>query len=351
MKSPLVSVIMSVYNAEKYVGEAIESILNQTFTDFEFLIFNDGSKDRSAEIVLQYADKDSRIVFYNYTENTGYLKHLNEGIDKAKGKYIARMDADDISLPQRFAKQVEFMESHGDIGVCGTWFTIFEDTTTNTITIIKQAQQDSDIKIALFYSCPFGHPTVIARTVLLQQNKYDANFYPAEDYELWARLVPLTKFYNIPESLLLYRRHETNISKNKSETQQNNGLTAQIKQLTQLGVQENTYRKEDIKMLFPLHIFGQQGPTKKTAQEMIRSATILQKMYKANKKKQLYDSHKFDTFLTTAWQYQLSSSLLNYNISLLFKCLFLPVSILSLFSWKEKAKFVLKCCLHWQTRI
>ncbi len=342
---------MPVYNAEKYVGEAIESILNQTFADFEFLIFNDGSTDKSAKIIQSYAEKDKRIVFYDYQKNTGLVDMLNKGIDKSQGKYIARMDADDISLPQRFEKQVSFMEKNEDIGVCGTWFTVFENHVENILNTIKQPEQDSDIKIAILHYCPLGHPTIMAKTSLFKNNLYDQDFYPAEDYELWARLIPITKFHNIQESLLLYRSHEANISKNKSETQQNNGFTAQIKQLTQLGVQENTYRKEDIKILFPLHSFGLKNPTKKTAQEMIRLATILQKMYWANRKTQLYDSSKFDAFLTTAWQYQLPSALLSYNISLLSTCLFLPIPTLSLFSWKEKIKFVIKCCLHWKTRI
>lgn len=351
MKTPLVSVIMPVHNAEKYVGEAIESILNQTFRDFEFLIFDDGSKDNSANIIKEYATKDTRIVFYNYKENTGYLKHLNEGIDKAKGKYIARMDADDISLPERFDKQVKFMEQNEDVGVCGTWFTTFEHYIENTMTIMKQPEHDSDLKIAIFYSCPFGHPTVMAKTTLLKQNKYDANFYPAEDYELWSRLIPITKFYNIQENLLFYRHHETNISKTASTKQQDNGVKAQILQLSQLNVIQDAYSYEDIKMLFPLHQFKQRYLPTKCASEIIRLATILKKIYIGNKSKRLYDSEKLTTFLTEAWHHHLSLALFNYNINLLITYLFFPLPTLSLFPWKENAKFVLKCLVHWKTRI
>ncbi len=351
MKTPLISVIMPVYNAEKYVAEAIESILSQTFRDFEFLIFNDGSTDKSAEIVQYYANKDERIIFYNYTKNTGYLKHLNEGIDKAQGKYIARMDADDISLPQRFEKQVEFMESHEDIGVCGTWFTTFENHIENTITVMQPFEKDSDIKIAIFHSCPFGHPTVMAKTEVLKQNKYDINFYPAEDYELWSRLIPITKFYNIQENLLFYRIHETNITKSKSHTQQDNGVNAQLQQLLQLGLETNMCSKEDIKTLFPLHQFRQQYVQIESVDEVIRIANILQKMYVGNKKQQLYDSQKFTAFLTIAWHNHLSLELFNYNIKLLITYLSFPLPTLSLFSWKEKVKFVVKCLVHWKTRI
>ncbi len=351
MKKPLISVIMPVYNAEKYVGEAIESILNQTFTDFEFLIFNDGSKDTSAEIVQSYAQKDSRIIFYNYQKNTGYLKHLNEGIDKAQGKYIARMDADDISLPQRFEKQIAYMESHEEVGICGTWFTVFENSIENISTVMQSLEQDSAIKIATFHSCPFGHPTVMAQTKLLKQNKYDENFYPAEDYELWSRLIPITKFYNIQESLLFYRHHANNISKNKTQTQQDNGVKAQLQQLAQLNISTNTHSYEDTKTLFPLHQFTKRYLPTKSADEMIRIATILKKMYVGNQKKKLYDKQKFTVFLTEAWHQHLTLEVANYTISLLYTYLFFPFATLSLFSWKEKVKFVLKCLVYWKTRI
>jgi len=114
-----VSIVMSVYNAQKYLDEAIESILNQTYSNFEFIIINDGSTDKSLEIIENYAKKDSRIIVIN-RENKGLIYSLNEGIRKANGKYIARMDADDISLPQRLEKQVEFMEKNKNIGICGT---------------------------------------------------------------------------------------------------------------------------------------------------------------------------------------------------------------------------------------
>ena len=351
MKTPLVSVIMPVYNAEKYVGEAIESILTQTFRDFEFLILNDGSKDNSADLIREYAKKDKRIIFYDYKENTGLVDTLNKGIEKAIGKYIARMDNDDISLSDRLEKQVAFMEKNEDVGICGTWFTSFEHGIKNTLTVIKQPEQDSDIKIAIFHSCAFGHPTVMAKTVLLKQNRYDENFYPGEDYELWSRLIPLTKFYNIQESLLLYRLHETNITRTVSTKQQDNGVKIQILQLLRLGVQQNAYSYEDIKTLFPLHQFKQRYLPTKSANEMIRLAIILKKMYVGNKAKQFYDNEKFAIFLTQAWHHHLSLELFNYNIHLLITYLFFLLPTLSLFSWKEKAKFALKCLVHWKTRI
>src|SRR5258707_849690 len=117
--SPRVSVVMSVYNGEKYLGEAVDSILAQTFTDFEFIIIDDGSEDRSPELIEAYVD--SRISFLRNEKNVGLTRSLNKGLQVASGEYIARMDCDDVSLPDRFAKQVAFMDANSGVGACGTW--------------------------------------------------------------------------------------------------------------------------------------------------------------------------------------------------------------------------------------
>ena len=127
MTTPMISVVMPVYNAEKYVAEAVESILQQTYTDFEFIIIDDCSTDNSYGILQTYAAKDIRIRLFKNDVNNKLPNTLNFGIAQSNGKYIARMDADDISLPERFAKQVEFMESHPEIGVCGTLIKEFID--------------------------------------------------------------------------------------------------------------------------------------------------------------------------------------------------------------------------------
>jgi glycosyltransferase involved in cell wall biosynthesis len=206
--TPLVSVIMPVYNAGQYLAEAIESILNQTFTDFEFLIFNDGSKDNSLEIIKSY--NDSRIVLAYNGENKGYVSHLNEGIRMARGKYIARMDADDISLPQRLEKQVTFLEQNPDYVMCGSRVDTF-GLTQGTVAL---PLSNEEIKLKMLYITPFAHPSVMLRKSILQDNHlfYDDNVMPAEDLDLWIRLAPFGKMYNIKESLLLYRTHGQNIS-------------------------------------------------------------------------------------------------------------------------------------------
>jgi len=201
MKSPLISVVMPVYNGEKYLNEAIDSILNQTFTDFEFIIINDGSTDQTEEIILSY--DDSRICYVKNEKNLQIVKTLNKGISLANGKYIARMDADDISMPERFERQVEFMENHSDIGVCGTWMQTIGDL--NGVWKMPVTHEDIIVKM-LFHSC-LMHPTVFIRMQVLSLNNmlYDEAFSGTEDYDLWLRLSQVTKFSNIPKILLSYR--------------------------------------------------------------------------------------------------------------------------------------------------
>ncbi len=208
-KTPKVSVLMPVYKTpENYLREAVESILNQTYTDFEFLILDDCPDKPVEQIVKSY--KDKRIKYTKNPKNFGISDSRNKLIDMAQGEYLAVMDHDDVSLPERFAKQVAFLDLHKEIGVVGTWYERFPDSK-----IKKRYVIDSQIKRDLMYNCSILHPSsMIRKSVLLQNNiRYKAEFSPAEDYALWIQLIGKTKFANIPEELFLYRRHQSNTSK------------------------------------------------------------------------------------------------------------------------------------------
>lgn len=210
--SELISVILPVYNGEKYLKEAIESILNQTYKDFEFIIINDGSTDKSLDIIEKYKKEDERIIVIS-RENKGLIATLNEGIEKAKGKYIARMDQDDISLSNRFEEQLKIMENDKEIVVCGSWINVFGENRKEKIS--KYFQYDKEIKANLIMSCCFAHPSVMMRRDAFLDNNiwYDENFKNAEDYHLWTQLARVGKFYNIPKVLLNYRILETSMTR------------------------------------------------------------------------------------------------------------------------------------------
>lgn len=206
-RMPKISVIMPVYNTkEEYLRDAIESILNQTYKNFEFIIINDGSTNNAEEVILSY--KDTRIKYYKQ-KNQGLSETLNKGFDLAKGEYIARMDSDDISLPERLEKQVCFMDNSPNIGICGSWAKFFP---SEKGTIIKHPREPKYIDFIL--GCRIVHPTVMLRKELFDYYnlRYNKEYDCAEDYELWSRAVRFVKFYNIPEILLNYRWHENNVS-------------------------------------------------------------------------------------------------------------------------------------------
>lgn len=201
--TPKVTVLMPVYNGEKYVGEAIESILGQTFKYFEFLIINDGSTDKSEEIIRSY--KDPRIRLINNERNLGLADSLNIGLKEASGEYIARMDQDDISLPSRLAKQVTFLDQHPDIGVVGSQATIIDEHGQKQ-SLLSLPLTHPLIAWTMFFKNPMAHPSVMMRRSVLSKQFYQPESCP-EDYELWSRLIFRTKFVNFAEPLIRYRFH------------------------------------------------------------------------------------------------------------------------------------------------
>ncbi|MCR8560182.1 glycosyltransferase [Mucilaginibacter sp. BJC16-A38] len=232
----LISVIMPVYNAGEYLREAIESVLNQTFTDFEFLIYNDGSTDSSKQIIRSY--NDPRIRFFDDDDNLGYTVRLNHGITAATGKYIARMDSDDVSLPERFDRQYRFMEDNPDIIVCGGRFEFLNTAGNKPFNWVSFFDPD-DIKINLLFDCAICHPSVIMRKDVLKEGQfmYREDYEPSEDYELWSRLSKTHKMANLDTAVLLYRVNETQVSALRNERQRANKFLIIKQQLKALGIQ------------------------------------------------------------------------------------------------------------------
>jgi glycosyltransferase involved in cell wall biosynthesis len=211
-----ISVLMSVYNGERFLREAVESILSQTWTDFEFIIVDDGSTDGSVEIVESYADTRLRLVHNN--RNLGLSQSLNRGLEEAGGRYVARMDADDISLPERFERQMSFMDAHPEVGACGTWAKDIDDSGQ----IVAEHRTIVDKRLDCYYwiPSPIVHPTAMIRTELLKRLKYNPDVRYAQDFNLWLRIVKAGfKLANLAEFLFLYRVHPMSISESKLEAQ------------------------------------------------------------------------------------------------------------------------------------
>jgi glycosyltransferase involved in cell wall biosynthesis len=208
----MITVVLPIYNGTKYLKEAVQSILDQTYADFELIMIDDGSTDHSADIVSTFIDP--RIRLYPQ-ENKGLAVTLNRGIALAKGKYIARQDQDDVSLPDRLSKQVGFLEANPDYGMVGTWASILNESRPTGRTH-KHPTNDLALKFDLLFNNPFVHSSVMIRKSVFEEvGGYctDKNRQPPEDYELWSRIARKFKVANIPEILHVYREIPQSMSR------------------------------------------------------------------------------------------------------------------------------------------
>src|SRR3989344_340073 len=210
--TPLISVMMSVYNAERYVAEAIQSILGQTEGRFEFLIVNDGSRDASGSIIDRYAAQDSRIRAI-HQENRGLIVSLNRMLDEARAPLVARMDSDDVSRPERFAVQLAWMQAHPDIAVLGTNTDELDADGAFFPCSDFHPEHPADIRERLMAASAMCHPSVMMRRdVIRALGGYRAAFRHCEDYDLWLRVSERHDLYNLPDRLFLYRRSPDQVS-------------------------------------------------------------------------------------------------------------------------------------------
>lgn len=212
---PIVSVVMPVFNAEDRVGSALRSLLKQTQSGIEILVLDDGSTDHTCAVVQSLGDRRIRLI-QNHC-NIGVARTLNKGIRLARGKFVARMDADDVSNRHRLEKQVQFMESHPSIGISGTWVRFFGKQPP----VIDRKPVGTDrIRAYLLFDNALYHPTVIIRKCMLHRFRlrYDPTFHRTEDYELWCRAIDHFPLDNIPEPLLWFRCHDNSVTSTDADT-------------------------------------------------------------------------------------------------------------------------------------
>jgi glycosyltransferase involved in cell wall biosynthesis len=233
---------MPVYNGERFLGEAIESILRQTTGDLELLIVDDGSTDRSVEIARAYDDPRIRLV--RNPGNQGIVASLNRGLDLVQaqdrdaGRYVARMDADDVSLPDRLEKQVRFMDDHLDVGVCGGGVVGIDALGHAELAARSTPITHEDIVCGQIFGAGLAHPTVMLRADLVRRGlRYDASYRYAQDYDLWTRCARVTKLAAIPQAVLRYRAHLSSVSHGHQKEQEACAARIRGRQLGALGVE------------------------------------------------------------------------------------------------------------------
>src|SRR5258706_2097731 len=261
--NPLISVLMPVYNGEKYLREAIESILNQTYKNFELLIINDGSVDNSEQIILSY--QEPRIKYIRSERNLGLSDALNKGLQSANGKYIARMDADDISHLKRFEKQIEFLENHPDYGIVGSMYVMLDGERKVYEIGGMSFREDEEIKIALLSNNMYVHGETMFRKELIDKYNFSYNkkYNPCEDYFLWTQMSGVTKFHILEDILYYYMINPNSMSGTGKqwkvmkrmvkqialELQEKNGLP-KIERNTLFRFYKNGKKKKDTKVWF-----------------------------------------------------------------------------------------------------
>lgn len=288
VSSPTISVLLPVYNAEKYIEEAINSILGQTYQNFELIILNDGSTDSSLTIINQYRDNTKVKIITQ--ENRGLIYTLNKGIDLAQGQYIARMDADDIAHPERFKKQLSLFETNKRLGVCSA---STENIGAETGITLRSADNDI-LKATLLFWPPFAHPaTMIKRSVLSENNiYYREEFKHCEDFDLWSQLAPFCEFSNVTEVMLKYRVHPGQVTNSFSEVVLDAHFRICQRNLLAQGV---SLEKRDF-LAFIGKVKHHDG--------FLKIITIYQKIIKRNKLQKRYDDEALKKTISNVLAYQ-----------------------------------------------
>jgi len=281
---------MPVYNGDNYLNEAIESILNQTFSDFELLIIDDCSTDQSINQVKSY--NDPRIKLFVNNKNMGQSKTLNEGLNLSKGRYIARMDQDDISMPERLERQSKFMKDNPNVDVVGTWLQLMGKYDE----ILELETKSEDIKMNLLTNENLAHPSVMIRKRVLEKYNfiYDTSYNVAQDYDLWVRMFDFCSFANIPEALIKYRMHDnqnSNIMEKHNHTETNRILKNLLKKMdiqpneSDLIIHKKLFTGYDIDSLLIGEVFK-----------------YLRQLRSSNLRNKIFDPNAFNEFLRMKWR-------------------------------------------------
>jgi glycosyltransferase involved in cell wall biosynthesis len=232
---PLVSVIMSVHNGGRYLRAAIDSMLVQTLSNFELVIVDDASNDESAQICRDAGRLDSRVVHLTNSDRVGLTASLNRALAVARGQYIARMDADDVSLPQRLERQTTYLAENADIGVVGSFYTEIDEHGHVLVETYRFPKEPIVVCWRMAFENPLPHPPIVARKSLIDAvGGYDERWRTSQDFDLFTRLAAITKLANCPEVLFQWRRHSESVSTSRNLEQWQNAIQISRAYVTQL---------------------------------------------------------------------------------------------------------------------
>lgn len=290
---PKVTVLMAVFNGEKYLREAVDSVLAQSFTDFEFLVVNDGSTDQSSAILASYASERLRVI--ENSSNQGLAASLNIGLEQARGTYVARMDADDICHEERLGRQVTYMDSHPETVILGTNMTLFGGAEQSEY---WRPESDRFVKAHMLFASPFAHPTVMLRTSFLRQNNlsYDPSLKCAQDYDLWQRMlaIPGARSANLSDALIRYRQHDKSITETESALQDLTACGVREREIKSLQIE---YSSEEIALHHAISTLHFQCDT----QFVLDAEAWLRRLIATNATRKTYSPDALDFIIGRLW--------------------------------------------------
>jgi len=293
MNLPLVSVIMPVYNCEKYLKEAMDSVLSQTYKNIEFVVINDGSSDSSKEIILSYADP--RIRFLENDSNSGIVFTRNKGLESASGEFVATLDSDDISLPDRIEKQVDFLNKNTDYGMCGTFFYAI-DSNGKFLKKIEFPTSARDVMTFLTLGNCFCNSSVMIRSKTAKELKYREKYDIVEDYEMWRQISKRAKLANLPFYGTLYRVHGNNISVAKV-----NDMFARVKKINRQILTDLNIEFSEAELEVHSNLLNRNIAYFETDSQFNELEIWVQKFYKKLKSDGRYNNIMLYTLIAKKW--------------------------------------------------
>ena len=277
-KQPLISVVLPVFNGEKHLRRSIESILSQTYDNFELLIINDGSTDGSSDIIDELAVQDQRIRRIDNSHNIGLARSLNKALKLCCGELIARQDQDDVSCPDRLLEQRKFLQRHWEVGIVGSAMEIIDEE-GKSVGVYRQPETDCEIHFRMLFNNAMVHSSVMFRRYLLQKYGlvYDPRYENAEDYELWARLLRFTRAYNFQIPLVRYRITNSGISNTNPATQSDLAHMVSTWQLMRLDERLKLSWEEKQQMLeiFRRHLWGDLEGVSKEEEQVLPAMSLI----------------------------------------------------------------------------
>lgn len=331
---PSISVNMPVYNGVKYLKQAIDSILNQTYTDFELIIIDDGSTDTSVDLIKSY--RDPRIKLFQNNLNRGLAFSRNRAIEQSKGKYIAILDSDDIAYPERIKKQLDFLEKNPDYVMIGSWIDIIDENDQVSEDGVKLLVENDLLRTQLFFSNHFAQSSLLIRRSVFEEFSYNESYIQAEDYFLWVQIASKYKVANLQESLVQYRVHQESITMSKFEDQENCVKQIFVYQLSQLGL--NDLKNDEIELHYKLLRYKYDAKLLNWV-ELKRILKWILKLQKQNNKYKIYVPIFFNSKLELFWSYYFDYSFYHGPKAIQF----LFNSFNQRLPFKRKVRFTLKC--------